>query len=88
MQALLAWSRKLEPLPARLSELDRTAFTVPECQTRVDLSRASGRRDAAFLCGRERPAVPDDAVLAIVFAAVNDQPPSVTYPYRRTPSVC
>ncbi|MDE3217339.1 MAG: SufE family protein, partial [Gemmatimonadota bacterium] len=37
MQALLHYSRKLEPLPARFAAVDRAAFTVPECQTRVDL---------------------------------------------------
>ena len=37
MQALVGWSRKLEPLPERLASLDRSAFTVHECQTRVDL---------------------------------------------------
>ncbi len=37
MQALLQYSRKLEPLPERFRDLDRSAYTVPECQTRVDL---------------------------------------------------
>jgi len=80
MQALLAWSRKLEPLPARLSEVDRTAFTVPECQTRVDLFPERGEDGTlhfyADVNARQSPTVA--AVLAIVFAAVNDQPPSVT----------
>ena len=80
MQALLGWSRKLEPLPERLAVLDREAFTVPECQTRVDIFPE--RRDDGSLHfyadvnARQSPTVA--AVLAIVFAAVNDQPPSVT----------
>jgi cysteine desulfuration protein SufE len=80
MQALLAWSRKLEPLPERLAALDRASFTVPECQTRVDIFPE--RRDDGALHfyadvnARQSPTVA--AVLAIVFAAVNDQPPSVT----------
>jgi cysteine desulfuration protein SufE len=80
MQALLTWSRKLQPVPERLAALDRAAFTVPECQTRVDLFPE--RRDDgtvhfyADVNARQSPTVA--AVLAIVFAAVNDQPPSVT----------
>jgi cysteine desulfuration protein SufE len=80
MQALLAWSRKLEPLPDRLQALDRTAFTVPECQTRVDLFpevHADGTLHFfADINARQSPTIA--AVLAITFAAVNDQPPSVT----------
>ena len=37
MQSLVAYAKKLEPLPQRLVALDRAEFTVPECQTRVDL---------------------------------------------------
>jgi cysteine desulfuration protein SufE len=37
MQALVMHAKKLEPLPERFRKLDRSAFTVPECQTRVDL---------------------------------------------------
>ena len=80
MAALLAWSKKLEPLPDRLAVLDRSAFTVPECQTRVDLFPE--RRDDGTLHfyadvnARQSPTIA--AVLAITFAAVNDQPPQVT----------
>lgn len=80
MQALLGWSKKLEPLPDRFANLDRTAFTVPECQTRVDIFPE--RQDDgtihfyADVNARQSPTVA--AVLAITFAAVNDQPPSVT----------
>ncbi|MEP6781824.1 MAG: SufE family protein [Gemmatimonadaceae bacterium] len=80
MQALLAWSKKLEPLPDRLVTLDRTAFTVPECQTRVDLfpeRKSDGTLHFyADINARQSPTIA--AVLAITFAAVNDQPPSVT----------
>lgn len=80
MQALLGWSKKLEPLPERFAGLDRAAFTVPECQTRVDIFPE--RRDDgtihfyADVNARQSPTVA--AVLAITFAAVNDQPPAVT----------
>jgi len=80
MAALLAWSKKLEPLPERLAALDRTGFTVPECQTRVDLfpeRNADGTLHFyADVNARQSPTVA--AVLAIVFAGVNDQPPSTT----------
>ena len=80
MQALLAWSKKLEPLPERLAELDRSAFTVPECQTRVDLfpeRNADGTLHFyADINARQSPTIA--AVLAITFAAVNDEPPAVT----------
>ncbi len=80
MQALLAWSKKLEVLPPRLAELDRAAFTVPECQTRVDLfpeRNADGTLHFfADVNARQSPTIA--AVLAITFAAVNDQPPAVT----------
>lgn len=80
MQALLAWSKKLEPLPARFAALDRAAFTVPECQTRVDIfpeHRDDGTLHFyADVNARQSPTVA--AVLAIVFAGVNDQPPAVT----------
>lgn len=80
MQALLAWSKKLEPLPARLAELDRSAFTVPECQTRVDLfpeRNADGSLHFyADVNARQSPTIA--AVLAITFAAINDQPPTTT----------
>lgn len=80
MQALLAWSKKLEPLPERFAALDREEFTVHECQTRVDIFPE--RRDDGTLHfyadvnARQSPTVA--AVLAIVFAGVNDQPPATT----------
>lgn len=80
MQALLAWSKKLEPLPERFAQLDRGPFTVPECQTRVDLfpdRNADGTLHFfADVNARQSPTIA--AVLAITFAAVNDQPPEVT----------
>ena len=78
MQALLAWSRKLEPLPPELAALDRAAFEVPECQTRVDLFPVRNPDGTlhfyADVNARQSPTVA--AVLAITFAAVNDQPPT------------
>jgi cysteine desulfuration protein SufE len=79
MQALLSQAKKLEPLPERLAVLDREAFTVPECQTRVDLfpeMQPDGTLHVwADVNVRQSPTVA--AVLSITFAAVNDQPPEV-----------
>ena len=79
MQALLAQAKKLEPLPERLALLDRAAFTVPECQTRVDLFpelQPDGTLHVwADVNVRQSPTIA--AVLAITFSAVNDQPPEV-----------
>ena len=80
MQALVSYARKLEPLPERFRDVDRAPFTVPECQTRVDIFPE--RRDDGTLHfyadvnARQSPTIA--AVLAIVFQAVNDQPPSAT----------
>lgn len=79
MQALVQYSRRLEPLPERLRKLDRAAFTVPECQTRVDLFPEvhDGRMHFyADVNARQSPTIA--AVLAIIFAAVNEQPPATT----------
>jgi len=79
MQALVGYARRLEPLPERFRALDRAPFTVPECQTRVDLfaELANGRLHFyADVNARQSPTVA--AVLAIVLSAVNDQPPATT----------
>src|ERR1700674_4115271 len=79
MQALVQSSKKLEPLPARFRDLDRGAFTIPECMTRVDIIpelRDGKIHFYADLNLRESPTIA--AVLAIIFAAVNGQPPSTT----------
>ena len=79
MAALVQYSRKLEPLPERFQGLDRANFTVPECNTRVDIFpevRDGVIHFYADVNARQSPTVA--AVLAIVFKAVNDQPPSTT----------
>src|SRR3954470_24306047 len=79
MQALVQYSKKLEPLPERFRNLDRGAFTVPECQTRVDIipEMRDGRiHFYADLNVRQSPTIA--AVLAIIFGAVNGQPPATT----------
>lgn len=79
MQALLAYAKKLEPLPERFRDLDRTAFTVPECQTRVDVFPEVRDGKLSFyadLDPRKSPTIA--AFLAILFSAVNGQPPETT----------
>src|SRR6476659_779870 len=79
MQALVQYSKKLEPLPERFRDLDRGSFNIPECQTRVDIIpevRDGKMFFYADLNVRQSPTIA--AVLAIIFAAVNGQPPSTT----------
>ena len=79
MAALVQYSKKLEPLPERFRDLDRAQFNVPECNTRVDIFpevRDGTLHFYADINARQSPTVA--AVLAIVFAAVNDQPPATT----------
>jgi cysteine desulfuration protein SufE len=79
MAALVQYSRKLEPLPERFAQLDRADFTVPECNTRVDIFpevRDGVVHFYADVNARQSPTVA--AMLALVFNAVNDQPPATT----------
>lgn len=79
MQALVQYSKKLEAFPERFAGLDRANFTVPECQTRVDIipEVVDGKMFFhADLNVRQSPTIA--AVLAIIFGAVNGQPPSTT----------
>jgi cysteine desulfuration protein SufE len=76
MQTLLHYARKLEPVPERFLALDRAEFTVPECQTRVDLFpevRDGKLYFHADLNARQSPTIA--ACLAILFSAINGQPP-------------
>lgn len=79
MQSLVAYAKRLEPLPARLAALDRATHTVPECQTRVDLfSELEGglMHYWADVNVRQSPTVA--AFLSITLGAINDQPPQTT----------
>ena len=79
MQALVGYAKRLEPLPERLVALDRAEFNVPECQTRVDLfAELEGDRLHFYADVNVRQSPTIAAVLAIVFAAVNGQPPEAT----------
>jgi cysteine desulfuration protein SufE len=79
MQTLLYYAKKLEPLPERFASLDRAEYTVPECQTRVDLFpevRDGKLYFYADLDPRQSPTIA--AFLSILFSAINGQPPQTT----------
>jgi cysteine desulfuration protein SufE len=79
MQALVHYSKKLEPVPDRFRALDPSQFSVPECQTRVDLYpefRDGKMHFYSDLNVRQSPTIA--AFLAILFSAINDQPPETT----------
>ena len=78
MQALVSYSRKLEPLPERYAAIDRTNFIIPECQTRVDIFPEYHDGKLHFYADvnvRQSPTIA--AFLSILFSAVNGQPPTV-----------
>ena len=76
MQTLLHYAKRLEPLPERFRALDRAEFTIPECQTRVDLFPEIREGKLYFyvdLDARQAPTIA--AFLAILLSAINGQPP-------------
>lgn len=78
MAALVSYAKRLEPLPERYRDLPGD-FAVPECQTplRIFPELAEGRLHFyADINSRQSPTVA--AFLAIVFSAVNDEPPDTT----------
>jgi cysteine desulfuration protein SufE len=79
MQALVHYSKKLEPLPERFQAIERGSFSVPECQTKVDLfpEQHDGKMHFyADLNIRQSPTIA--AFLSILFSAINEQPPATT----------
>ena len=79
MQTLLSYAKKLEPLPERYSAIDRTNFTIPECQTRVDIFPEFRDGKLHFFADvnvRQSPTIA--AFLSILFSAINNQPPETT----------
>lgn len=85
MQALVSYSKKLEPLPERFRDMDRADFTVPECQTRVDIIPEVVDGKIYFYADlniRQSPTIA--AVLAIIFGAVNGQPPRLLWRFPAT----
>jgi cysteine desulfuration protein SufE len=79
MQTLVSYAKRLEPLPPRYEAIDRSNYSIPECQTRVDIFpefRDGKMHYYADVNVRQSPTIA--AFLAILFTAINDQPPSTT----------
>jgi cysteine desulfuration protein SufE len=79
MAALVSYAKKLEPLPERFAMLPDEPFSIPECQTplRIFPEVLDGKLHFyAKIDARQSPTV--SAFLAIVFGAINDEPPAAT----------
>ena len=79
MQSLVSYAKKLPPLPDRLLEQAGAAIDVPECTTPLRLFPEFDGTKLHFhaqINARQSPTVA--AFLAILFSAVNDQPPETT----------
>ena len=74
-QALVQYAGRLEPLPERLRTLDRDLFAVHECQTPVAIypEVVDGRMHYYADVPQGAPTV--RALLAMIFEAVNGEPP-------------
>lgn len=74
-QALVQYAHKLPPLPERYARLDPEQFRVHECQTPVAIfpEVVDGRMHYHADVPQGAPTI--RALLAMIFEAVNDQPP-------------
>jgi cysteine desulfuration protein SufE len=77
-QALVQYANRLPPLPERLQGLDTAQYRVHECQTPVAIfpEVVDGRMHYHADVPRESAAI--RALLAMLFEALNGQPPEVT----------
>lgn len=77
-QALVQYAGRLPPLPERYQGVDTELFRVHECQTPVAIfpEYEDGRMHFYAEVPRESAAI--RALLAMLFEALNDQPPEVT----------
>jgi cysteine desulfuration protein SufE len=77
-QALVQYANKLPPLPERYQGVDTEQYRVHECQTPVAIfpEYTDGRMHYYADVPRESAAI--RALLAMLFDALNDQPPGVT----------
>src|SRR5258708_13089759 len=79
MQALVQYSKKLEPLPERFKDLDRGSFTVPERQTRVAIIPEVRDGKMYFYANLNFLQSPTIApALAFILPPLNLHPPSTT----------
>ncbi|MBA4157734.1 MAG: SufE family protein [Gemmatimonadetes bacterium] len=77
-QALVQYSNRLPAVPERFRELNREEYAVHECQTPVALypEVAEGRMYYHADVPQSAPTI--RALLAMLFEALNGQPPAVT----------
>lgn len=77
-QALVQYANRLPPLPERFQGLDTEQYRVHECQTPVAIfpEVVDGRMHYHAEVPRESAAI--RALLAMLFEALNGQPPEVT----------
>jgi cysteine desulfuration protein SufE len=77
-QALVQYANRLPPLPERFQGLDSEQYRVHECQTPVAIypEVVDGRMHYHADVPRESAAI--RALLAMLFEALNGQPPEVT----------
>lgn len=74
-QALVQYANRLEPLPERFQDLDREQYAVHECMTPVAIypELVDGRMYYYADVPQSAPTI--RALLAMIFEAVNGQPP-------------
>jgi cysteine desulfuration protein SufE len=75
-QALVQYANRLPPLPERFQGLDREQYAVHECQTPVAIFPEVVDGKMFFHADVPQGAPTIRALLAMIFEAVNDQPPS------------
>lgn len=75
-QALVQYANRLPPLPERFQQLDREQYAVHECQTPVAIypEVVDGRMHYYADVPQGAPTI--RALLAMIFEAVNGQPPA------------
>lgn len=76
-QALVQYAHKLPPLPERFAGLDREQFAVHECQTPVAIYPEVVDGRMYYYADVPQGAPTIRALLAMIFEAVNGQPPEV-----------
>lgn len=74
-QALVQYANRLPPLPERYRELDRDQYRVHECQTPVAIFPESVDGKMYFHADVPQGAPTIRALLAMIFEAVNGEPP-------------
>jgi cysteine desulfuration protein SufE len=77
-QALVQYANRLPPLPERFRELDPEAHRVHECQTPVALYSEVEEGKMHYYADVPREAPTIRALLAMLFDALNGQPPETT----------